>query len=86
MPKRDSAEAKVVQYFSTAPYGIAETVFGICKGVMKSRAGDQLPSGTAGSTQPKPRKTRTKKIKGTGATAGAGTSTSFPGSDVGTAA
>ena len=75
MAKRESIESKVVQYFNEAPINVAQTVFGIVKGVMKSRSEDNqlLPAGTAGKT----RKARVKKVKSP-----SGSQTSFPGAGV----
>jgi hypothetical protein len=75
LAKRESIESKVVQYFNEAPINVAQTVFGIVKGIMKSRSEDNqsLPVGTAGKT----RKARVKKLK-----SASGSQTSFPGAGV----
>ena len=77
MAKRDSTESKIVQYFTYAPYGVAETILGICKGIVKSRAEENqpLPTGTAGQNRPK----KARKARASKAT---GTQTSFPGAGV----
>jgi hypothetical protein len=79
LAKRESIESKVVQYFNEAPINVAQTVFGIVKGIMKSRSEQSLSTGSAGlgSPAPKARKARAKKLK-----SASGSQTSFPGAGV----
>jgi hypothetical protein len=79
MSKRESIESKIVQYFNEAPFNVAQTVFGIIKGAMKSRAAENDPLAQIQTMMGgKVRKARAKKVKSNPPNQES-KSTSFPG-------
>jgi hypothetical protein len=66
MPKREAPESAIVRYFTETPIEVAQAVFGIVKGVMKSRGPQPM-----GLTKP-----RAKKKVNSG---GVNKQTEFPG-------
>ena len=66
MSRRVSVEARVVNFFGTAPLAVVEAVFNIVSATMKTRRTEEAPRLSPGGIQRKPRAKRKTLGKGLG--------------------